>query len=145
MQTKICEKCCKAHPLDQFTSARGKQCLECRKAKKRQLKRAWEKRSPDHKQKRRAKLKATMPLRAFEYMGGKCANPDCPLPDRDWPLSIYEYHHRDPETKEFGIATAIHGRRGWTALQKELDKCVMLCCVCHRTLHAGLWELKKGP
>ena len=32
----------------------------------------------------------------------------------------------------------------WFKIKKELDKCVMLCCVCHRMLHAGHWETKRG-
>ena len=51
-----------------------------------------------------------------------------------------EFHHKDRKTKEFDISDAV-----WTRikhhpeeLQKELDKCLLLCANCHRELHAGL-------
>jgi hypothetical protein len=64
------------------------------------------------------------------YKGGKCQ--ECGY-EKDCP-SAYDFHHRDPSTKSFGI-----GAKGITRkleeLKKEADKCDLLCCRCHAELH----------
>jgi len=53
------------------------------------------------------------------------------------------FHHIDPEKKDFGISTGI---RSWSKLQKELDKCVLLCANCHGEIHEGITILSNfGP
>lgn len=67
-------------------------------------------------------------LKAIEYLGGKCV--DC---GQKFPPYIYDFHHINPEIKEFSI-TKIMGRT-WEKIIPELDKCVLLCSNCHRTRH----------
>lgn len=69
----------------------------------------------------------------FEYLGGKCSNPDCQLPNKDWPIGIYDFHHRNPSEKPFTIAGKYH--KNFEFLKKELDKCDLLCVLCHRLEH----------
>lgn len=68
--------------------------------------------------------------RAVAYLGGACrvcGYARC--------SSAFDFHHVDDRTKDFNISD----RRSWTeALQRELDKCVLLCSNCHRETHAGL-------
>ena len=50
-----------------------------------------------------------------------------------------DFHHLDPSQKEFGIS--MDGiTRSWERVQKELDKCVLVCSNCHREIHAGLLQ-----
>lgn len=46
-----------------------------------------------------------------------------------------DFHHIDPSKKENTISQAII--RGWgkERLNKELEKCIVLCSNCHRKLH----------
>ena len=46
-----------------------------------------------------------------------------------------EFHHLDPEVKEFAIGDI--ARRGGSrqSLLREIDKCVVLCANCHRIEH----------
>ena len=46
-----------------------------------------------------------------------------------------DFHHRNPDEKETEIMTAV--KRGWSInrLQKEIDKCDIMCSNCHRVLH----------
>lgn len=80
-------------------------------------------------QRRRSKLQRM----AVEYRGGEClycGYSRC--------VSAMEFHHLDPETKEFGISAACAKTRAWEVIRRELDKCVILCCRCHRELNEGL-------
>jgi len=63
-----------------------------------------------------------------EYKGGKCQT--CGY---DKCIDALEFHHIDPTQKEFGIAMT---DRKLEYTLKELDKCILLCCRCHRELHA---------
>ena len=69
---------------------------------------------------------------AVEYKGGRCevcGYDRCP--------EALEFHHKGDTTKEFGISEKGY-TRSWVAVQRELDKCVMLCANCHREVHAKL-------
>lgn len=72
--------------------------------------------------------------RLVEYAGGKCCK--CGY---DRCMSALEFHHLDPNEKDFGI-----GERGKTLsfekMKKEVDKCILVCANCHREIHAGILE-----
>lgn len=50
-----------------------------------------------------------------------------------------EFHHVDPTQKEFQISKRWGSSR--ETLQKEIDKCVLLCSNCHKETH---WRLARG-
>ena len=52
--------------------------------------------------------------------------------------SLLEFHHLDPDNKLFGLTTREFVGRRWSLVYKEIQKCVSLCCRCHREYHAGL-------
>jgi len=72
-----------------------------------------------------------MKRRAVEYKGGKCE-----LCGYDKCIQALEFHHPDPKAKEFHIS---HGSYGWDRVRSEIEKCKLLCCRCHREIHAE-WE-----
>ena len=67
---------------------------------------------------------------AVEYLGARCA--DC---RGTFPYFVYDFHHRDPAQKDMQFNSL--RRRSWEVIQRELDKCVLLCANCHRMRH---WE-----
>lgn len=74
---------------------------------------------------------------AFEYCGSQCF--DCGF--KTTYLAVYDFHHlRD---KKYNLSQMFAAKRGWGSVQKELDKCVMLCANCHRIRHAKEFERKK--
>ena len=81
--------------------------------------------------KRRRKIKTL----ALEYKGDRCQL--CGYSKYQGALDL---HHKNPETKSFGI-----GDKGYTrSLEKikaELDKCLLVCANCHRELEAGITQL----
>jgi 5-methylcytosine-specific restriction endonuclease McrA len=64
--------------------------------------------------------------KAVTYLGGKCSR--CGY---NRCLEALEFHHLDPNQKDFSISERGHSR-SWERVQKELDKCVILCANCHR-------------
>ena len=50
-------------------------------------------------------------------------------------VACLEFHHVDPSKKENAICTMI--RNGWSKkkVEKEIGKCIILCCNCHKKLH----------
>ena len=51
---------------------------------------------------------------------------------------VYDFHHKDPTIKEFGIARGLINNKPMEDLLTEVDKCLMLCSNCHRIEHARL-------
>ncbi len=83
---------------------------------------------------RRRLLKA----RAVDALGGRCEG--C---GTEHVSSIFEFHHRDGKTKDFGISEDGILRR-WEDTARELEKCMLLCANCHREVHAGVLDLDEG-
>lgn len=79
-----------------------------------------------------------MKARAVAFMGLVCSG--C---GRNGHQAVFEFHHRDPAEKEFGITSDGIPRR-WEKIVAELAKCVMLCANCHREVHAGVRGLDDG-
>lgn len=67
---------------------------------------------------------------AIMRFGGKCSK--CGYNGN---ISSLEFHHLNPETKSFGIDLREFSGHTLEDLNKELDKCVLLCANCHRELH----------
>ena len=115
---KIIIKECKKHGLTEYV-LRNDGRYRCKKC------------SVEAVQRRREKLK----LLAVEYKGGECevcGYKKC--------VNALEFHHIDPNEKEFGV-----GENGYTrsieAIKKELDKCILVCSNCDREIHAGLIDV----
>jgi len=62
---------------------------------------------------------------AVKYKGGTCVN--C---KGIFDYYLYDFHHTNPATKDFDWSKL--RLFSWKRIIKELDKCVLLCCMCHR-------------
>lgn len=51
---------------------------------------------------------------------------------------VFEFHHKDPQTKDFDVSNMISMVLSWQNIQSEVDKCMCLCANCHRILHHDL-------
>lgn len=69
---------------------------------------------------------------ALEYKGNKCK-----ICGYDKCLQALEFHHLDPNEKDFGIAAKGH-TRSWESIKKELDKCILVCSNCHMEIHYNI-------
>jgi 5-methylcytosine-specific restriction endonuclease McrA len=72
--------------------------------------------------------------KAVNYLGGKCI-----VCNYDKHIGALEFHHVNPEEKEFSIGQV--KLSSFERMRTELDKCVILCANCHREFHGGLIEL----
>lgn len=119
MENTIIKKCSK-HGLTVF-ALRADGHYRCRKC------------ATEAVQKRRDKIKEIL----VEYKGGKCE-----ICGYNKCISALEFHHLDPNAKDFGI-----GAKGYTRSieinKKEVDKCILVCANCHREIHEGLINLEN--
>lgn len=83
-----------------------------------------------------ADARTRLKQRAVDHMGGACFG--CA---RRGPLTLFEFHHTDATTKDFGISQDGIAR-SWAKIAAELMKCVMLCANCHREVHAGVRTIR---
>ena len=64
----------------------------------------------------------------------------CEICDYNEHTEILVFHHKDPYTKEIGIA----GTNSLKRIKLEMEKCILLCPNCHRWLHYNEEELKPS-
>ena len=69
-------------------------------------------------------------LDCIAYRGGKCQS--CNYSKCQAAL---DFHHRNPDEKEFAICKKYGCRKLSEKIKKELDKCDLLCANCHREEH----------
>lgn len=102
---------CKKHGLTEFVinSAGRKRCKKCR---------------IDAVNKKRQNNKKIL----VEYKGGKCE-----ICGYNKCIDALEFHHINPEEKEFGISDG--NIKSIERLKCEADKCMLVCANCHKELH----------
>lgn len=66
--------------------------------------------------------------KALKILGDKCFKCD----END--LEVLTFHHTDPETKEIELASS-WANVNWEILEKEINKCILLCANCHIKKH----------
>jgi len=76
-----------------------------------------------------ARRRRNLKLKALKYKGGKCEQ--CGYKKS---IRALEFHHRDPNEKDFHISNGGH-TRSWDRVKTELDKCDLLCANCHAETH----------
>lgn len=71
-------------------------------------------------------------------MGGKCQI--CGYDKCDEAL---EFHHINPEEKEYSFAKLRSRPRSVEVLKEELKKCILLCSNCHKEVHYNGLDIPK--
>jgi hypothetical protein len=70
-------------------------------------------------------------VKIYDYKGTSCL-----ICGYNRCIKALSFHHIDPAKKMFPISG--NTQRSWGSLKSELDKCVLLCSICHTELHEGL-------
>jgi hypothetical protein len=111
--------CCKVHGKQSAYVRKSSGSLACKKCRTEAV------------VKRRQRVKVLL----VAYKGGVCERPGCGYTGHP---GVFDFHHRDPDLKEFAIAQKGHSI-AFERLKKEVDKCWLLCANCHREKHLGVW------
>lgn len=111
----VCFICEKRYTKTRKNGDRGELCSSCAVTKQRRL----------------------VKSKAIAYKGGCCQM--CGYNKCEASLT---FHHIDPKQKEFGLSEK-GIKRKWEIMQKELDKCILLCHNCHYELHDSESTRKK--
>jgi hypothetical protein len=117
---RFCPRCKDSHPLQNFYNRRGKPyssvyCKTC---------------TASQSIERQRKFKE----KCVEYKGGKCE-----LCGYNKCIAALEFHHMDPEKKNFTISMVKSYKMNEEILQ-ELDKCIIVCANCHRETHHSAYR-----
>lgn len=54
--------------------------------------------------------------------------------EKNLPYAVYQFHHIGEKTKEIG---RMMNNTKWEEIEKEAEKCIMLCANCHIIEHHG--------
>ena len=115
MNTKICTQCGKDLPLTEYYSrGNGRLRSECKECHKNHVKKMYQKRK--------------------NTVGEIKSSVGCAKCGEKRPY-ILDFHHKDPSIKDAGIARMTSNKNKIEDIQKEIDKCVVLCSNCHREFH----------
>ena len=60
-------------------------------------------------------------------------------------IAALEFHHRNPEEKDFQIDMRHFSNNNLKKLRDELDKCILVCANCHRELHNNDLSITNIP
>lgn len=69
--------------------------------------------------------------RLIEIKGGACEN----CGENKLDDVCYDFHHMNPDEKDFVLSTLYIARISWKKIITELNKCELLCANCHREKH----------
>jgi hypothetical protein len=141
-----CAKCGEEKPKSEFTPRQprhktSRYCLKCREEKRVA---DHQKRLPYENEKYHSNKEVIRNKRRLErervktelmfLIGGECA--DCGLKiSEEWPSACFDFHHINPEEKEFSIGSVLRYSRDMQRLFEEAKKCSLLCSNCHRRRH----------
>ena len=132
---KQCTKCGEWKEETEFSwknkseGKRHSQCKECR----RQKDRVYYEQNSERKNKIRSRSREHRKnIKDFILNYKKqCSCTICG--DSRW--YVLDFHHIDPTQKENTIARMTSNKSNLNDIQKEVDKCIVLCANCHREFH----------
>ena len=143
MDTKYCKKCDQTLPKSLFTKNSSRHdglqpsCRECMKI----ARMTSYKKDKQKQYKRNSITKKRLRQYIVEY---KTSNPctDCGISYEKEPW-LMEFDHLDAKEKLGGIFHIINHYQSWARLYAEMDKCELVCVICHRrrTAKRGNWKI----
>ena len=97
-----------------------------------QYKREWNHRNREQRRTYASNRARKLKREWVKYKGGVCK---CGYEYDGTNASAFDFHHLDPDTKEFTINTRTLNNYGKDRIRVEVDKCDLLCAICHRLKH----------
>jgi hypothetical protein len=117
MKNKVCSQCGELKSLSEFYQKKGYKTSQskCKSCFNKYCSERW----------------VNKKIKYIEYKGSECN--DCGLSYPEEPYVIFDFHHRDPNEKEFDWSKM--RLRSDDKIKEEIDKCDLLCSNCHRKKH----------
>jgi len=142
MTTKKCSKCERELSIDNFPmqarkvdgvkkQSRRTECKDCYN----EYFRNYMKNNKNHQNRvRQGKRKRQQEVTDLKLAVGcqVCGYKGC--------YSSLHFHHKDPEIKEYSISWGVQRQLSGDNIQKELDKCIIVCSNCHGEIEQGITE-----
>ena len=129
---KVCSKCKESKSLDKFNKHKRGLTSWCKTCVQERSKQFYNEKSNILKEKRKNYYEERRKW-FYDYKKTlKCSKCD------ENHISCLEFHHLDPNKKDFGISQALGPLNlNKEKIIKEIKKCIILCSNCHRKLHWG--------
>jgi len=102
-----------------------------------EYKRAWNHRHRKERYTYKTQHAHDMKVKFIHEKGGKCSK--CGEKYNGKNAAIFDFHHRDPKTKQFNLGINTMQNKSKKVLLIELEKCDLVCANCHRLIHGGGW------
>jgi hypothetical protein len=141
----ICKKCYREFPNRVLINGKHRvihrrvYCLECSPFNKHNTRQIHlpKRRKLDSNYKYKKAARAKRKKQLVEMLGGRCL-----ICGYDTCFQSMDFHHVDPDTKEFGVCSLLV-QRSWEEILKETMKTILLCRNCHGEVEAGLHDDRK--
>ena len=117
METKICSKCGRELPIENFNfrnKLKGTRRADCKECHNGHMKQVYKKKKDEIQE-----MKANIAC-------AKCGE------NRGY---VLDFHHIDPETKIDTVARLTSNTYNIEKVKEEIKKCIVLCANCHREFH----------
>lgn len=139
MGTQICSTCKKSKELSEFSfknkskNIRSKKCKECTSEYSKAHYQKHQQIYIERAKKSKKKYAKRNTENVIEYLQDKyCSR--CQIKD----IEVLDFHHKDPNEKEYSVADMLTHGYSWKRIRKEIDKCEIVCANCHRKIHNRL-------
>lgn len=113
--TCTCQYCNKNFQYYRETSIYRKSCYDC---------------IPEGKGNDASLLRRLIKKKAVMHKGNQCY-----CCKQSFPLTVYDFHHLNPSEKDFSLGDKTSTVK-WDKVEKEIDKCILVCANCHRMIHS---------
>lgn len=117
METKICTKCGKTLPIDQFNwrnKSKGTRRSECKFCHSKYMKEKYQEK---------------------KQIINNLKQQQCCVKCGDNRPYVLDYHHLDPNIKDMNVSRMLSNRSNINDVKQEINKCIVLCANCHREFH----------
>lgn len=84
------------------------------------------------------KWRASTKIKIVEAMGGSCQ-----ICGYNKCYNALDLHHLDSNEKDFSFGKIRANPQSWRKIVQELRKCILLCCLCHREIHANVAKIPE--
>lgn len=100
---------------------------------KNQYKREWDHRNRKSRYEYKKEYIRKRKIELIKIKGGECKF--CGYKFTGDNECCFDFHHIDPKTKKFALNQAQLNKKSIELILEELEKCDLLCALCHRVVH----------